>query len=63
LAQRGISVLEISKLMGNSVTICEKHYAAYLPGAHERLAGILDLPPPKETPGRKEPPQDAKVGA
>jgi site-specific recombinase XerD len=61
LAQRGISVLEISKLMGNSVTICKKHYAAYLPGAHERLAGILDSTPAK-TPPREEL-SNSKLGA
>ncbi|HEV8335140.1 MAG TPA: site-specific integrase [Candidatus Polarisedimenticolia bacterium] len=63
LAQSGISVLEISKLMGNSVAICEKHYAAYLPGAHERLAGILDAPPVEKKEPPKEPLQDVKVGA
>ncbi len=52
LAQSGISVHEISNLMGNSVAICEKHYAAYLPGAHERLAGILDAPKVGSAPGR-----------
>ena len=40
-----VSLFEISKLMGNSVTICEKHYAAYVPAAHRRLAGLLDPKP------------------
>lgn len=40
-----VSLFEVSKIMGNSVTICEKHYAAYVPGAHKRLAGLLDRAP------------------
>lgn len=39
-----VSIFEISKWMGNSVTICEKHYAAYLPGSMEKAAGLLDAP-------------------
>ncbi|MCZ6778974.1 MAG: tyrosine-type recombinase/integrase, partial [Acidobacteria bacterium] len=37
-----VSIFEISKWMGNSVTICERHYAAYLPGSLEKSAGLLD---------------------
>lgn len=38
------SIFEIAKWMGNSAAICERHYAAYTPGALERIAGVLDLP-------------------
>ncbi len=37
-----VSIFEISKWMGNSVTICERHYAAYLPSSLEKSAGLLD---------------------
>lgn len=37
------SIFEIAKWMGNSAAICERHYAAYTPGAHERIAGVLDV--------------------
>lgn len=39
-----VSIFEIAKWMGNSVSVCEKHYAAYLPGSVERAAGLLDGP-------------------
>jgi integrase len=41
------SIFEIAKMMGNSAAICERHYAAYVPGAHERLTGALDGPAPE----------------
>ncbi|MCZ6779506.1 MAG: hypothetical protein O7F16_11155, partial [Acidobacteria bacterium] len=37
-----VSIFEISKLMGNSVTVCERHYAAYLPRTQEQWRGLLD---------------------
>jgi integrase len=42
-----VSLFEISKWMGNSVAVCERHYAAYLPGSHEKSAGLLDGPAPE----------------
>ena len=42
LADQGVSMFQLSKIMGNSVSVCERHYAAYLPDAHEKLAGVLD---------------------
>jgi integrase len=39
-----VSLFEVSKWMGNSAEICEKHYAAYLPSSQERTAGLLDAP-------------------
>jgi integrase len=40
-----VSLFEISKWMGNSVAICERHYAAYLPEFSRKAAGLLDAPP------------------
>src|SRR2546425_207080 len=37
-----VSLLDISKWMGNSVAICERHYAAYLPGSLQKAEGLLD---------------------
>ncbi len=57
------SIFEIAKWMGNSAAICERHYAAYVPGAHDRSVGVLDtvpsVPPPKRD--KKRPPVDAWV--
>jgi integrase len=39
-----VSLFEISKWMGNSVAICERHYAAYLPESLERARWLL-VPP------------------
>ena len=36
------SIFDVAKIMGNSVAICERHYAAFLPGAHAKLSGALD---------------------
>ena len=33
LAQRGVSLYQISAMMGNSPEICRRHYAALLPEA------------------------------
>jgi hypothetical protein len=46
-----VSLFEISKWMGNSVAICEKHYAAYLPESHQKAAGLLDAHAAGVTPG------------
>ncbi len=40
LAQRGVSLYQISALMGNSPAICQRHYAALVP--HE-MGGLVDL--------------------
>jgi hypothetical protein len=50
-------------MMGNSAAICEKHYAAYIPGAHARLAGALDAAPavPTPTKGAEASPAGAQV--
>lgn len=38
--------------MGNSAVICERHYAPYVPGAHDRIAGVLDAAPTAPAPKR-----------
>ena len=45
-----VSIFEIAKILGNSATICERRYAAYLPGAHDRIAGALDGDPGASAP-------------
>ena len=38
------SIFDVAKMMGNSAAICERHYAAFLPGAHLKFTGALDAP-------------------
>jgi integrase len=45
-----VSIFEVAKWMGNSAAICERHYAKYLPGAHDRVVGVLDGTPSKSAP-------------
>lgn len=40
LAQRGVSLFQISALMGNSPEICRRHYAALVP---EEMAGAVEF--------------------
>lgn len=40
LAQRGVSLFQISTLMGNSPEICRRHYAALVP---EAMAGVVEF--------------------
>lgn len=40
LAQRGVSLYQIATLMGNSPTICQRHYAALI---HEQMAQCVDF--------------------
>ncbi|MCZ6779240.1 MAG: site-specific integrase [Acidobacteria bacterium] len=44
LAAAGVSMFEVSKWMGNSVAVCEKHYAAYRPPTSGAGLGVLDNP-------------------
>jgi len=45
LAKEGVPLFDISQYLGNSVAVCERHYAKFMPGAHERVAGVLDRNP------------------
>jgi len=45
-----VSIFEISKWMGNSVNVCERHYAAYLPESAQKAAGLLDSATPTVAP-------------
>ena len=40
LAQKGVSLFQISTLMGNSPEICRRHYAALVP---EAMAGVVEF--------------------
>jgi hypothetical protein len=38
----GVTVFELARVMGTSVTMIERHYGALLDGAHAGIAGRLD---------------------
>ena len=42
LAQRGHTLLRISKLPGNTVAVCEKHYAGLIPDLKLVAAKAID---------------------
>lgn len=43
MATGRVSMFELSRWMGNSVAVCERHYAAYVPDSFKRAAGIMDV--------------------
>lgn len=55
LAKKGISLLKISKLMGNSVRVCERHYAGLLPDdLHEDVEFGHEAEQKSKQPRRRE---------
>ena len=53
LAQKGESLYKISKLLGNSPGICEKHYAALMPCEMRDTVEFRKAPTKPRKPGRK----------
>jgi integrase len=50
LAQRGVSLFQISAMMGNSPEICRRHYAALVP---EGMVGEVEFGRSRTASGRK----------
>lgn len=65
LLEKGVPMEEVARALGNTIRICEKHYAKWSKGRQDRLDTLIgdtfEVPPkPRNRPGRK--PLGAKPG-